>query len=116
MAIPDVPSNVGRLLAFSPGWLENQSIWLHMTYKFLLELLRGRLYDEFYAELTTNLVPFMNASVYGRSPLEATSYIVSSAFPDASLHGKVYTLTIYMLPGIGMVNANELLACLPTVL
>ena len=24
---------VGRMMAFSPGWLENESIWLHMSYK-----------------------------------------------------------------------------------
>lgn len=60
-----------------------------MSYKFLLELLRGQLYEEFFAEFKSNLVPFMNTSVYGRSPLEVSSYIVSSAFPDESLHGKV---------------------------
>lgn len=79
--------DVGRMKAFSPGWLENQSVWLHMSYKFYLELLRGGLYEEFYAEIATGLVPFMDAKVYGRSPLEAASFIVSSAFPDPKLHG-----------------------------
>lgn len=79
--------DVGRMMAFSPGWLENQSVWLHMSYKFYLELLRGGLYDEFYTEIKTGLVPFMDNEVYGRSPLEAASFIVSSAFPDKKLHG-----------------------------
>lgn len=78
---------IGRMKAFSPGWLENQSVWLHMSYKFYLELLRGELYEEFYAEILTGLVPFMDPKVYGRSPLEAASFIVSSAFPDPKLHG-----------------------------
>jgi hypothetical protein len=78
---------IGRMMAFSPGWLENESVWLHMSYKFYLELLRGKLFDAFYLEIQTGLVPFMDAEVYGRSPIEAASFIVSSAFPDKKLHG-----------------------------
>jgi hypothetical protein len=29
--------DMGRQIAFSPGWLENQSIWLHMSYKYVLQ-------------------------------------------------------------------------------
>lgn len=79
--------DIGRMMAFSPGWLENQSVWLHMSYKWYLELLRGGLYEEFFEEIKTGLVPFMDNKVYGRSPLEAASFIVSSAFPDPKLHG-----------------------------
>jgi hypothetical protein len=43
--------DVGRMKAFSPGWLENQSVWLHMSYKYYLELLRGGLYEEFFSEV-----------------------------------------------------------------
>ncbi|CAM9215932.1 unnamed protein product, partial [Chrysoparadoxa australica] len=78
---------VGRAVGFTPGWLENESIWLHMSYKFYLELLRAGLYDEFWAELQDGCVAFMDPSVYGRSPLEASSFITSSAHPDKSLHG-----------------------------
>lgn len=85
--MPGLSQEIGRMMAFSPGWLENQSIWLHMSYKFLLELLRGGLYEEFYQDIKTGLVPFMDNKVYGRSPLEASSFIVSSAFPDKKLHG-----------------------------
>ena len=82
--------DVGRMMAFSAGWLENQSVWLHMSYKFYLELLRGGLYEEFYKEIETGLVPFMNSEVYGRSPLQAASFIVSSAFPDPKIHGSSF--------------------------
>ena len=82
--------DIGRMKAFSPGWLENQSIWLHMSYKFYLQLLRGGLYAQFYDEISTGLVPFMDNKVYGRSPLEAASFIVSSSFPDKNLHGSSY--------------------------
>ena len=82
--------DVGRMKAFSPGWLENQSIWLHMSYKFYLQLLKGGLYNQFYEEIAVGLVPFMDNKVYGRSPLEASSFIVSSSFPDKNLHGSSY--------------------------
>jgi hypothetical protein len=81
------PHDIGRLRAFSPGWLENGSIFLHMAYKYLLALLRAGLYDEFFKEVPTNLVPFMDPAVYGRSPLENCSFLVSSVHPDESLHG-----------------------------
>ena len=87
-SLASIGPDVGRMVAFSPGWLENESVWLHMSYKFYLELLRGGLYEEFFMEISTGLVPFMDPSVYGRSPLEATSFIVSSAFPDSKLHGQ----------------------------
>jgi hypothetical protein len=87
-SLSSIGPEIGRMVAFAPGWLENQSVWLHMSYKFYLELLRGGLYDEFFNEISTGLVPFMDADVYGRSPLEAASFIVSSAFPDKKLHGQ----------------------------
>jgi len=39
--------DVGRARAFTPGWLENVSIWLHMEYKYLLEVLRAGLLKNF---------------------------------------------------------------------
>ena len=86
-SLKEMSPELGRMVAFAPGWLENQSVWLHMSYKFYLELLRGGLFEEFYTEIKTGLVPFMDNKVYGRSPLEAASFIVSSAFPDPKLHG-----------------------------
>ena len=81
------PLEVGRMMAFSSGWLENESIWLHMSYKWYLELLRGGLYEQFFKEIKDGVVCFMDTAVFGRSPLEASSFIVSSAFPDKALHG-----------------------------
>ena len=78
---------IGRSRIFSPGWLENESIFLHMHYKYLLETLRSGLAAEFFADLRRGLVAFHDPAVYGRSPLENSSFIASSRFPDAKAHG-----------------------------
>ncbi len=78
---------IGRSKIFSPGWLENESVFLHMAYKFLLETLRSGLVDEFYEDFKTQCVGFLNPKTYGRSPLENSSFIVSSRFLDPRLHG-----------------------------
>ena len=78
---------IGRSRVFSPGWLENESIFLHMHYKFMLETLRSGLADEFYDDLRRGLVAFHSPEVYGRSPLENSSFIASSRFPDPKVHG-----------------------------
>jgi len=81
--------DMGRQIAFAPGWLENQSIWVHMSYKYYLQLLRGKLYKEFFAEMKGGgILPFMDPKVYGRSLMECSSFIASSAFPDPALHGE----------------------------
>ncbi len=82
------PFEIGRIRAYAPGWIENGSIYTHMEHKWLLELLRSGLYQEFYREIKTALVPFLDPSTYGRSILEGSSYIVSSTFPDEKLHGR----------------------------
>ena len=82
-----VGNDVGRMVAFSPGWLENQSVWLHMSYKYYLELLRGGLFAEFWEEAKTGLTIFMDPKQYARSPLECASFIASSAHMDKSIHG-----------------------------
>lgn len=84
----DISKEVGRCSIFTPGWLENESIWLHMEYKYLLEILKSGLYKEFFDEFRKCLVPFMKPEVYGRSIFENSSFIVSSVFPDKRLHGK----------------------------
>jgi hypothetical protein len=83
--------DMGRQIAFAPGWLENQSIWMHMSYKYYLELLRGKLYDQFFSEMKGGgILPFMDPIVYGRSLMECSSFIASSAFPDPSIVGQGY--------------------------
>ncbi|MFA5356437.1 MAG: cellobiose phosphorylase [Candidatus Omnitrophota bacterium] len=81
------PEEIGRCRVFTPGWLEHESIWLHMEYKFLLETLKSGLYKEFYKDFTDILIPFQDPKRYGRSILENSSFLVSSAFPDKNLHG-----------------------------
>ena len=80
--------DLGRIRIFTPGWLENESIWLHMEYKYLLELLKNDLADEFYKIMKETLVPFMDPSVYGRSIFENVSFITSSAHPERRFHGQ----------------------------
>lgn len=81
--------DMGRMMAFAAGWLENQSIWMHMSYKYYLQLLRGKLYDQFYAEMKGGgMLPFMDPDVYGRSLMECSSFIASSAFADPSIVGR----------------------------
>jgi len=84
--------DMGRMMAFAAGWLENQSIWMHMSYKYYLQLLRGKLYNQFYKEMKDDggMLPFMNPDVYGRSLMECSSFIASSAFKDPSVVGRGY--------------------------
>ena len=86
--LKDAPDEIGRIKAFTEGWLERESNFLHMTYKYILGLLKAGLYDEYYEALKTNFVCFMDPEIYGRSPLENSSFIVPSNNPDASIHGQ----------------------------
>lgn len=86
-SLANQPMEIGRARTFSPGWFENESIWLHMEYKYMLELLRNGLYAEFFRDFQNVFVPFFTPETYGRSTLENSSFIVSSANPDPSLHG-----------------------------
>jgi len=78
---------IGRNKIFTPGWLENESIFLHMHYKFLFELLRSGLPEDYFAEIKNGIVAFQDPEVYGRSTFENSSFIASSRFPDARIHG-----------------------------
>ncbi len=84
---PELGRAVG---AYPRGWIENESIYLHMEYKYLLEVLRSGLCEEFWKDARQALIPFMDPSVLGRSTLEGASFIVSSAFADPSLHGRAF--------------------------
>ncbi|SFH69345.1 hypothetical protein SAMN04487830_10591 [Pseudobutyrivibrio sp. OR37] len=87
-SLQDASFELGRCRAFTPGWLENESIWLHMEYKYLLELLRSGLYEEFFDDFKKAAVPFLERDVYGRSTLENSSFIASSKNPNERIHGK----------------------------
>ncbi|WP_455715493.1 hypothetical protein [Anaerosporobacter sp.] len=87
-ALKSASYEIGRCKAFTPGWLENESIWLHMEYKYLLELLKAGLYEEFFEDFQNACVPFLDYDMYGRSLLENSSFLASSANPNESIHGK----------------------------
>lgn len=86
--LDDAPFEIGRVHAFTKGWLERECNFLHMTYKYLLGLLKSSLYDEFYQELKNNFTINMDPYVYGRNPVENSSFIVPTCNPDSSLHGQ----------------------------
>ncbi len=86
--LKDESLEIGRSRIFTPGWLENESVWLHMEYKYLLELLKNGFYEEFFDSFHKCGVCFFDPKDYGRSPLENSSFIVSSVYPDKSLWGK----------------------------
>lgn len=86
--LDDQPIHIGRSTVYTPGWLENESIFMHMHYKYLLALLTAGLYEDFWQEARRGLVPFFDPEVYGRSVLENSTFVVSSAHPDPTLHGK----------------------------
>lgn len=78
---------IGRQNIFPRGWLENESVFLHMEYKYFLELLRCGAYEEFFRCMKTALIPFLDPEVYGRSILENSSFLASSVYPDKELRG-----------------------------
>ena len=80
----------GRIHVFTPGWLERESIFLHMEYKYLLSMLRAGLYEQFYKEMKTCMVAFRDPKEYGRSILENSSFLVSSENPNEAIHGRGY--------------------------
>ncbi|MFA6170174.1 MAG: cellobiose phosphorylase [Candidatus Margulisiibacteriota bacterium] len=86
--LESMPVEIGRSRIFTPGWLENESIFVHMEYKYMLELLKAGLYKEFFADFKEVMVPFMDPKVYKRSILENSSFIVSSAHPNVKNHGR----------------------------
>lgn len=89
-AIDDAPFEIGRVHAFTKGWLERECNFLHMDYKYVLGLLEAGYYDEFFDEIKTNWVVFLDPFVYGRNPTEASSFVVPTCNPDASKHGRGY--------------------------
>jgi len=85
----DIEDNeIGRIRAFTKGWLERESNFMHMTYKYLLGLLRAGLYEEYYEEIKDNLSCFMNPEVYKRNPLENSSFIAPSNNPNKAIRGQ----------------------------
>lgn len=86
--LDDASFEIGRIKAFTPGWLESESIFLHMTYKYVLGLLVSGAYEDFFKAIETNLICNLDDKVYGRSTLENSSFLASSRNPDERLHGQ----------------------------
>lgn len=110
---------IGRQNIFPRGWLENEAVFLHMEYKYFLELLRCGLYEEFFECFRKAFVPFLEPDVYGRSILENSSFIASTVHPDPKVHGKgfvsrltgasaeVLTMWLWMTAGKRPFTLNE---------
>ncbi|MNM15795.1 hypothetical protein D3C81_260220 [compost metagenome] len=88
VSLEQQPQEIGRIRAFTPGWLERESVFLHMSYKYVLELLKTGLIGTFYEEFKRALIPFQDPAVYGRSTLENSSFLASSVNPDPGVHGR----------------------------
>ena len=112
-SIEDVSMENGRVRAFTPGWLERESVFLHMEYKYFLGLFKAGLYEEFYEAISDALIPYQKPEVYGRSILENSSFLASSANPDEQVHGQGFVArlsgsTVEMLSmWIGMFLGNK---------
>ena len=78
----------GRIRAFTAGWLERESVFLHMAYKYLLGMLKADQPDSFWQAARTGLIPFLDPDTYGRSVLENCSFIASSRNPDPAVRGR----------------------------
>ena len=85
--LDEVSPEVGRLLSFTPGWLERESDFLHMSFKYLLGLLKAGYYTQFFKAVKNNFPCFMNPNIYGRSIFENVSFIVPSDHVDIKEHG-----------------------------
>lgn len=79
---------IGRIRAFTPGWLERESVFLHMEFKYLLGILKSGQQELYYETIMKALPPFMNPETYGRSTLENSSFIASSRNPNPDTHGR----------------------------
>jgi hypothetical protein len=86
--LDDETLTIGRARAFTKGWLEREACFMHMSYKYLIGLLKSGLYDEYYQDIQTSMPPFMNPEVYGRSLLENVSFIATSNNPNMHNHGR----------------------------
>ena len=90
------------------------------------------MYEEFYKDFKNVLIPFLKPQKYGRSILENSSFLVSSAFKDKNLHGNGFVarlsgstaefLEIWLIMNVGIKpfflnESNELSLCFkPTLI
>ncbi len=86
--LEEMSMEYGRIRAFTPGWLERESVFLHMEYKYLLGMLKAGRYEDFYRAARRALIPFLSPDAYGRSTLENSSFLASSRNPDPRVRGR----------------------------
>ncbi len=86
--VPGDFRQLGKHSLYPPGTRENESIFVHVEYKYLLELLSKGLCKEFYQELKTVFTPFFDPYQYGRSILENCSFLIGGAYHDQREHGR----------------------------
>lgn len=79
---------LGRIRSFSSGWLERECAFLHMSYKYLVSLFDSAQYDTFFNECSNLLTFNRDPLIYGRNPVEASSFIVPSCNKNEKLHGQ----------------------------
>ncbi|MDY0276505.1 MAG: hypothetical protein RBQ97_00315 [Acholeplasma sp.] len=89
-SLDDENLDIGRARAFTKGWLERESCFMHMNFKYLVGLLKSGLYDEYYLEIKNQMPAFMDFNVYGRSVLENVSFIATSNNPNPNQRGRGY--------------------------
>lgn len=82
--------SIGRIRAFTAGWLEREANFMHMSYKFILSMFKAHQYDTFFKEIQDAFPCYMNPAKYGRSILENSSFIATSRNPNPRIHGKGY--------------------------
>jgi len=88
-SLKDQNLDIGRVMSFAPGWLENESVWMDMSYKFYKQLIRKGMHEEFFYEMKSGgMLPFMHPEQYGRSLMECSTFIASSAINDPTRWGR----------------------------
>ncbi len=87
-SVAEENKDLGRIYAWPAGWFENENVFTHAEYKYLLSQLRAGLAEEFFEDMQTCMVCFQDIERFGRSPIENISFIVSSRHPRPDYHGR----------------------------
>ena len=109
--------SIGRIRAFTAGWLEREANFMHMSYKFILGMLKSHRYDRFFEEIKDAFPCYMDPAKYGRSILENSSFIATSRNPNPRIHGKGYvarltgTTAELLSMHVGMFFGYHLFSC-----
>ncbi len=89
-SVKDCGPEVGRIWAWSPGWFENENVFLHAEHKYILNCLRAGLCDQAWADFRNCALPFQPMDRLGRNPMENASFIMSSRQPNEGYAGRAY--------------------------